>query len=732
MNQSFAVYPSNCAGAESKDAYAEAQFYQSDHSLWSAADPSAFHQYQQYADYGYDYSNYSELHEAQMNYAWTQQAQQNGWHDDAPQAGQRSAMGCCVNLDDFSDFSDSEEEAPAKQLVVAVNQPSLPKSMSSDSVRLDDAASTDAASTGDAASTTNASDSSDVESEVCPSPKANSRVYSLDALLLLRVAVGMCASPSAQWSTQPREGATTSSQSAEGDGSEWRREATAKQLTGASMKLVASANSWGARQIKIANSRCQLYQSDEEIVRGMKSILNKLTLEKFEPLYVKLINCGIRNDGHIKLLVHEIFEKACLQHHFVDMYADLCMRLEQWLGFAQTDTSSNEFRRILLNQCQESFEESTAPATELANDLGDEEQRLEAAARHKQRVLGNFRFIAALLSRGMLAPRVLLSVTQTLLKDPSAPDALESLAVFLTNVGPTFDDKEWPHYALLCSVFDQVDGLTKDKNVAPRLRFLLKDVLELRATNWADRKKATKKTEGPMKLKEVLHKTLVEEKAQVQPPRSLKTTKKGRDQNLKDLKAACASKPESLKTNQVVDKKHKSDGERKKSLVATAKAQYYGSATPPVNVTTSKSPPKEVQQPNAPFDLRTFRRQLNEVLKELGATRDTVSALHRLGGLQVPLKFQTNEFSNLLTRVAEERCGASRRVMFAFCASLAGKTFDRDMCANGIKSFFDDVYEDLHEEVPRLPDILKNEFVPTMRATIDADKLNKILPASLK
>jgi len=98
----------------------------------------------------------------------------------------------------------------------------------------------------------------------------------------------------------------------------------------------------------------------------------------------------------------------------------------------------------------------------------------------------------------------------------------------------------------------------------------------------------------------------------------------------------------------------------------------------------------------------------------------------------VPLKFQTTEFSNLLTRIAEERCGASRRVMFAFCASLAGKTFDRDMCADGIKSFFDDVYEDLCEEVPRLPEILKNEFVPTMYATIDASKLNKILPVSLK
>lgn len=709
MNQSFAVYSSDWTGAESKNAYAQDQL------------GSPYYQYPY--SYGNNFCNYSELHESQMNCAWPQQAQQTGWCDDANQLGTRCALGCGVNLDEYSDWTESEDEAPVKQatLNLAV-QPALPKSMSSDSVRLDDSTSTDAASTGDGASTTNASDSSDVESEVCSTPKSSSRVHSRDALLLLRVAVGMCANPPAKWSTQARSEAATSTSAADGNGSEWRREAAAKQAAGGSMKLVASPNSWGAQQIKIA--RAGPTQSDEEIVRGVKSILNKLTLEKFDALYEKLINCGIRNDGHIKLLVHEIFEKACLQHSFVDMYADLCVRFEQWLGSDKTDISSTEFRRILLNQCQASFEDTAAPAID---DSMDEEERFEAASRHKQRVLGNVRLIAALLTRGILAPRVLLSVCQTLLKDSSASESLESLAVFLTNVGPTFDDKEWPYYSQLCSVFDDVQGLTKNKDVAPRLRFLLQDVMELRATKWADKKKATKKNEGPMKLKEVQQQALKEEKAQMQAAnQSQKTSKKtGKDLSLKDLKAVCASKPVILKANQA-DKKQKTDSEPKKAVVLAPR-----SSLPPAKVAAPESPQKKEVE-NAPFDLRTFRRQLNEILKELGATRDTVSAFRRLGGFQVPLKFQTTEFANLLTRIAEERCSASRRVMFAFCASLAGKTFDRDMCADGIKSFFDDVYEDLCEEVPRLPEILKTELVPTMRATIDVNKLNKILPASLK
>jgi len=770
MSQSFAVYPSNCAGAESKNAYLQAQFHQSSQDcFWSPADQSAFHQYAQYGS-NY-YYNYSELDEAQTNHAWlhaqqhgydqfAQEAQQNGYDQVAQEAG----VQCCVNLADFSDFSDSEEEeekAPAKSAV----KPVLPKSTSTDSVRLDDSTSTDAgssdtesdacsspkaSSTEDASSTTNASDSSDTESEACSSPKASNRtLHSRDALLLLRIAVGMCANPPARWSTQPREG----------DGSEWRNEAASKQASNGKTKLVASPNSWGAQQIKLA--RAGPKQSDEEIVRGMKSILNKLTLEKFDALYEKLINCGISNDAHIKLLVHEIFDKACLQHQFVDMYADLCMRLEKWLESAQTETTSNEFRRILLNQCQESFEASIAPSADHLNDLAAEEL-LEAKMRHKQRVLGNVRLIAALLVRGMLAPRVLMSVAQTLLKDTSEQDALESLAVFLTNVGPKFDVKTWPYHAQLCSVFDKVQELTKSKEVAPRLRFLLKDVLDLRATSWADMKKATKKNEGPMKLEEVHQKAAVEEKAQMQAPRTQRTNKKDDDRSLtlKDLKAACTSKPATPKTNQVdkkpgtlnqADKKpgtpkanqadKKKDGQEqkakqnKKAPVAPsspAATQYHGSALQLPKVVAPESPAKAVQQANAPFDLRAFRRQLNEILKELSATRDTVSAFRRLDGLQVPLKFQTNEFSNLLTRIAEERCGASRRVMWAFSASLAGKTFDSDMCANGIKSFFDDVFEDLCEEVPRLSEILKNELVPTLSATVNAEKLSKSIPASLK
>jgi hypothetical protein len=486
--------------------------------------------------------------------------------------------------------------------------------------------------------------------------------------------------------------------------------------------------------------------SDLEVTRSVKSILNKLTIEKFDALYAKLITCGISKDQHVELLVQEVFDKACLQHHFIDMYADLCMKLEKSLDDNKTDATATSFRRILLNQCQKSFEDSLQATAKVDQEMAEDE-RLELETRHKQRVLGNTRLIGALLSRGMLSPRVLIFCANELLKDPAATDALESLAALLTAVGPTFDDKEWSSHGLLCAVFDRVKALTKDKQVSPRLRFLLSDVLDLRATNWANMKKATEKQAGPMKLEEIQKQAAVEE-AQAQKKSNTRGNQSGQQRNSAhafEPKQTCSpkqrpgadepkakahrssKKASSPKETPASPSGKKALASKPHSATSSPKAASSPVAASPKTCSSAESSPR-----TGPFDLRAFRRELTDVMKELGATRDTVRARGRFAGLKVPANLQASEFSNLLTRVAEERCSATRRAMFAFVAGLAGSVFDKDKCAEGIKSFFDDIFDDLCEEVPRLPEILKTELVPTIRAALPTGSLSKILPAALK
>jgi len=526
---SMAVYSSDYASGRSYESYeAWKSQAQDKNQHWSPATQS------QSALYNSQYHGY------QQQYWYPQQV-----------GNSQQAVQCCLNFSDYSDFSDSEDEplsgcskkksdlknqsspiqdespsesgSPSPESLTATLDLNrfwnaainlLPKSNSTN-----ETASTDAASTiEDGVSTADASDVSDDDSPENDdySPQAPGRWYSRNSLLVLRMAIGMCASPPVQWSTKSNEkspGASASA-TATGDGSEWRHGAShhQKQQGLSVTKLVASATSWVAQQrSRLDGSSDDIQQQDEEVARSIKAILNKLTVEKFDALYTQLIECGICKDSHIELLVQEIFDKACVQHHFVDMYADLCMRLEKWLDNAKTNSTATGFRRILLNQCQNSFEQSLQKQAELSSGIS-EEDHLEADIKHKQRVLGNAKLVGALLIRGMLSPRILLSCSDQLLKDPTAPNALECLAVLLTTVGPTFDDKTWSLHSLLCGVFTQVDTLTKNKEVPPRIRFILKDVLDLRATKWSNKKEVTKKTDTPMTIQQVHRQAALEEK----------------------------------------------------------------------------------------------------------------------------------------------------------------------------------------------------------------------------
>jgi hypothetical protein len=168
--------------------------------------------------------------------------------------------------------------------------------------------------------------------------------------------------------------------------------------------------------------------------------LNKLTIEKFDSLYEQLATCGVSTPEHIKILMREVFEKATVQHHFIAMYADLCVRLEAdprlapALGAAGEPTS---FRHLLLHQCQVAFEQLLEPRAEDANE-GDlcPEAKEEQEALRKRRALGNVKFVGQLMVRGMLSSRLLVACSDALLRgQTTCPEALESLAALLTVAG---------------------------------------------------------------------------------------------------------------------------------------------------------------------------------------------------------------------------------------------------------------------------------------------------------
>jgi len=140
-------------------------------------------------------------------------------------------------------------------------------------------------------------------------------------------------------------------------------------------------------------------------------------------------------------------------------------------------------------------------------------------------------------------------------------------------------------------------------------------------------------------------------------------------------------------------------------------------------------------EPAGPFEPKKFRRELVSVLKDLAQSKNVAAAVRRVRAQQVPLNRQAAETMDILTRAAEENRGNPRRLYFAFIAGLARgnpSAFEQAEVLSGIKSFFQDIYVDLCEEVPRLPSMIEAELIPTLREVFAVETVESLLPAGFK
>jgi hypothetical protein len=124
------------------------------------------------------------------------------------------------------------------------------------------------------------------------------------------------------------------------------------------------------------------------------------------------------------------------------MYTHFCVRLNEWSKLTELGGKEGSFKRILLNQCQSSFESDLSPPQELINASVQDEELFEMQVKYKTKMLGNIKFVGNLLKTKILAPRILIACSQVLMMDYT-PETLESLGVLITATGGTFDDPLW-------------------------------------------------------------------------------------------------------------------------------------------------------------------------------------------------------------------------------------------------------------------------------------------------
>eukprot|EP00401_Gymnodinium_catenatum_P051787 CAMPEP_0117513852 /NCGR_PEP_ID=MMETSP0784-20121206/29768_1 /TAXON_ID=39447 /ORGANISM="" /LENGTH=391 /DNA_ID=CAMNT_0005309631 /DNA_START=127 /DNA_END=1302 /DNA_ORIENTATION=- len=223
----------------------------------------------------------------------------------------------------------------------------------------------------------------------------------------------------------------------------------------------------------------------DRVERQVKSILNKLTRERFDKLYAQLLECFVQTEKReesIAVVAREVFAKATMQHNYVEMYADVCSKLTEDL---ERHGVKAIFRHALLDQCQKSFNQYLDPPR--IDSALDYDEQYEELVKYKTRMLGNVRLIGHLLIRRMLSAKIIFHCTDELLSIGS-PEALETLCVFLETIGPSFNSPRWQGHARLEGVFMRVECLAEDPKQCLRTRCLFKDLLDQRRNRWREHK----------------------------------------------------------------------------------------------------------------------------------------------------------------------------------------------------------------------------------------------------
>uniref|UniRef100_A0A3B3CJC5 Eukaryotic translation initiation factor 4 gamma 1 n=1 Tax=Oryzias melastigma TaxID=30732 RepID=A0A3B3CJC5_ORYME len=237
----------------------------------------------------------------------------------------------------------------------------------------------------------------------------------------------------------------------------------------------------------------------QELFKRVRSILNKLTPQKFQQLMKQVMELTIDTEERLKGVIDLTFEKAISEPDFSVAYANMC-RCLSGLKVQTTDKpgATANFRKLLLNRCQKEFEkdkdddeifEKKQKELEAASG-GEEKQRLmeeleDAKDKARRRSLGNIKFIGELFKLKMLTEVIMHDCIVKLLKNHDE-ESLECLCRLLSTIGKDLDfEKAKPR---MDQYFNQMEKIIKERKTTSRIRFMLQDVLDLRRNNWVPRR----------------------------------------------------------------------------------------------------------------------------------------------------------------------------------------------------------------------------------------------------
>uniref|UniRef100_A0A7S2BR93 MI domain-containing protein n=1 Tax=Octactis speculum TaxID=3111310 RepID=A0A7S2BR93_9STRA len=233
---------------------------------------------------------------------------------------------------------------------------------------------------------------------------------------------------------------------------------------------------------------------DKDVVlRKARLLLNKLTVEKFDRLSDEFMNLGFKTEELLTGIIDIIVDKAQMEQHFGAMYADLCVKLSaNPIPELGDEEKGKRFRRLLLMRCQGEFELDQAAILAELEKLGDDE-REEKVLLARKRYLGHMKFVGQLYRVELLSVKIMHYCIQELFGEGDNLDEekLQCLCTLLTTIGKQLEDacaNQAKQAKMMKKYIKELKSLGGNMTLSSRIRFMIRDLLEMRLNNWTARR----------------------------------------------------------------------------------------------------------------------------------------------------------------------------------------------------------------------------------------------------
>ncbi|CAF1201569.1 unnamed protein product [Rotaria sp. Silwood1] len=258
---------------------------------------------------------------------------------------------------------------------------------------------------------------------------------------------------------------------------------------------------------------------NEQVLRDVRLILNKITPDTYERLLKKLESLDICNHTRLEGMINIFFTKAIEDIAFCHIYADLCkyFQKKQVTVSDENDVMKTYvFQKLLLQRCQQEFEndyrqeiEYDRRKAEIDQIVDDEIKKKEAIenldedlARAKRKKFGNIVFIGELFKVQMLTDSIMYQCVDYLLNEHDDEESLDCLCRLLRSVGGALEinaNKNANTKKTLLTHYRKLENITRQSHISARIRFAIQDIMDMRKNGWI----ARRPQEKPKKIEQL-------------------------------------------------------------------------------------------------------------------------------------------------------------------------------------------------------------------------------------